>query len=809
MPRSFRAPCALLALGLSLSPTAPFAAGEPTSAPPAGPTPLNRRYLAQHRAFYPIPYDTHPAFVLDAAGRGYAVWHSYSPSGEHVVGRELPFTRDTPMLDAAEGGGIFGHPELAAGANGEMCVAWAACKDGRWSVHARRGEQGTWSAPIALSAPAVDALHPTVAGVAPGLFAVAWVEHRDGRFRAMVRTVGEHAAPAVEVGATDTDSFRPTFAKDAAGRIWVFWDSYRAGRSTIHARTFAPTLGPIEDVSTSPDRCLKPVATRNAAGELHAAWLKVTDVTGGTGVYDQLHSIEVARRVGSRWQRVADDRGASEVAVLAHGLLAQLEPKRVPTGGYLGRRRDPMLVRDGDAVWLLWERKVRHAGDTANVTGDLCGRRILGGRPEAPVVLARGYVDYRVAHDAEVRAGRIELLASTLPRDAVREYHRVSAVLADVAPLVTEEWQGWKRIELPPPDAAPTRHEVVEEGRAFTLVWMDSHVHSGLSADAEGEPDEILFYARDRGRLDALVMQENDLFVCPLTDGEYQTGAFYARALSRDGKFVALPGYEWTQQRPSDGTVAFDQPRFWGANYPNHRTVIYPRAGGPLVRYTDVRGDIGKLHAAVAAAGGIMHTQHASFDFHPHPTEVALEVTSGWGVFFLNPRKIHATLAAGHRAGFVGTSDNHRRSPGLGGGVTGLYVSALTPDAILEAYRARRVFATSGARMAIEARANGVLMGQETHSGGKVRLSLVAKSTRPLRRATLIRDGVDLRSFSLEGSALATTLEHTDTVSASGSHWYYWRVEQEGTSEHWGGNVATGLGNLAWSTPNWVNVSTP
>jgi hypothetical protein len=425
------------------------------------------------------------------------------------------------------------------------------------------------------------------------------------------------------------------------------------------------------------------------------------------------------------------------------------------------------------------------------------------------VLLARGAVDYRVAHDAEARSGRVELLASTLPRDAVRDYHRLSAAFDAATPLATEEWQGWQRVALPPPGAAPTRHELTEQGRTYRLVWTDSHVHSGLTADAEGEPDEIMAYARDRGRLDALVMQENDFYNCPLTEGEYQTGVFYARAFSRDGRFVALPGYEWTQQRPSDGRLAFDQPRFWGASYPNHRTVIYPRAGGPLVRYVDVRGDITKLHAAVAAAGGVMHTQHPTFDFHDHPTEAALEVTAGWGVYFLNPGKIHATLAAGHRAGFVGTSDSHRRNPGLGGGVTGLYVSALTPDAILEAYRARRVFATSGARLALEARANGVLMGGESAASGPVRLTLFAQGTRPQRRATLIRDGADLRTFALDGPALTATLEHTDTTAAPGVHWYYWRVEEEGTSEHWGGNVATALGHLAWSTPNWVRVAAP
>ena len=42
-----------------------------------------------------------------------------------------------------------------------------------------------------------------------------------------------------------------------------------------------------------------------------------------------------------------------------------------------------------------------------------------------------------------------------------------------------------------------------------------------------------------------------------------------------------------------------------------------------------------------------------------------------------------------------------------------------------------------------------------------------------------------------------------------GFAWYYWRVEQEGSSKHYGGNVMVALGNLAWSTPNWVRVGQP
>jgi hypothetical protein len=770
--------------------------------------PVNQRLLAQQRPVSVVPYDSDPAFAVDASGKGFAVWHSYAAGEEWVVGRPLPAARDTPMIDVAAGRGIVAEPEVASGGQDAYGVTWAAYIGGKWRVMGRRIRGGEAAPPQVMSEPGVDALHPVIAATGRGEYALAWVEFHEGRFAVVWRTLVESGAAKVVVSAPDADAFRPALVTDDTGALWAFWDEYRDRNYAVFARQLAPTLGATERVSTASERCLKPVAARGGPGELYVAWLKVTDVMGGDGVIDQIYTAQIGRRKENRWTVLKDPQGRDEAAVFTHGLLAKIAPQPAPTGGYLGRRLAPMWVRDGGSSWLLWERKAQHAGGTGEVTGELVGRRVDGDQLAQPLVLAKGWVDYRVAHEAEARDGAFAVLGSTLPRNAQRAYHSFSVEFARGVPLQQEEWQGWKPVTLPLAEGAPQRHDIVEQGKVYHLYWMDSHVHSGLTADAEGEPDEIMLYARDRGRLDALVMQENDFYNCPLTEGEYQTGAFYARAFSGE-RFLALPGYEWTQQAPTDPGIDKDQARFWRGNQPEHRTVIYPRSGGPLVRYIDVRGDIAKLYAAVAAAGGVLHTQHPTFNLADHPVETSIEVTAGWGVYFLNPGRIHATLNQGRRAGFIGTSDSHRRNPGLGGGLTGIYATSLTSDAVLEAYRAHRVFATSGARIALEARANGVMMGAEAPATGPVRLMLRAKGTRPIRTATLLRDGIDLAVITPAGDQREVVLEHVDASPSGGVHWYYWRVEQEGSSKHYGGNVSVALGNLAWSTPNWVRVGNP
>ncbi|MGH8018280.1 MAG: hypothetical protein ACREIA_08315 [Opitutaceae bacterium] len=766
---------------------------------------VNRRRPAQQHPVHPRIYDSHPAFVEPAESRGFLVWHSFEPGRERIVGRVLGGRDNQPFIGVSAGSGTMTPAELAMGEDGGLAFAWSAWRGNHWVLEGRRRDGDTWPPVVELSAPGTDALQVTIESTGAKTFALAWTQWRGAGFELWWAPWNERGiADATRFSDVATDAFRPSLVAGPNGALHAVWDAYAQNTSVIHARQLLPVLGPIETVSTSPDRCLKAVAARDADGKLLAAWIRATDVIGGAGAIDQVHVIELARREANGWELLKNQDGSEEIAWLTKGLLARLEPERTPTGGYMGRRRDPMFVRDGDAVWLIWERKTPHEGSTWVATGELLGRKIDGEEVGPTVALTAGRVDYHVADDAEVRDGRFTVLSSSLPRHGERNYLLETVVLSEAVPARTEPWLGWKRAELPLAEAEPTQHIVREDGRDYHLFWMDSHVHSALSADAEGEPDEILFYARDRGRLDAVVVQENDFYICPLTDYEYQLGAFYARALSRVGEFVALPGYEWTQRLPDESTAPIDKPRFWGNTHPNHRTVIYPRAGGPLIRFTDVRNDISRLYEAVAKHGGIVHAQHAEFDFTGAPVEVAIEVTAGWGTYFLNPELIHSTLNKGFRAGFVGTSDSHRRNPGLGGGLTGIYATGLTPDALLEAYRARRVFATSGARIAVEARANGVLMGQESTVGERVKLTLHVAGSRPIRRATLLRDGVDLKVFAQNGTEVSADFEYEVTEANPGTHWFYWRIEQEGVTKHYGGNVSTAFGNLAWSTPNWV-----
>jgi len=104
-----------------------------------------------------------------------------------------------------------------------------------------------------------------------------------------------------------------------------------------------------------------------------------------------------------------------------------------------------------------------------------------------------------------------------------------------------------------------------------------------------------------------------------------------------------LPGYEWT---------------YATATVRDHRTVISQAAGLPLLRYTDVEGDpMVALARHAELTGALLHPHHERWTLIDAPTELNLEVCSGWGVHMADSayrQKVHDVLAAGRRRGFCG-----------------------------------------------------------------------------------------------------------------------------------------------------------
>lgn len=785
-------------------------------------------------------YDSHPSAVTDATGRTWVAWHAYADRQDRImVGSIKPDGALEPATTISSSGTVPGPPTIVALNNGSICVVWSARIDQLWQVFARQFDGTRWLPAVPVSGPDADAIYPTASVVPDHGLIVAWSQCQNGQARIVSRLLtGQRWQSPATLSSQNGAAFRPVMTVAPDGTVWAFWDEYDEERYGVVGRSVLPALGSIERVSPVGQHCLTPTAAATPEG-LCVAWLRKQDVMGGPGVVSQWHTLHAAIRRDDSWDVIIDAKGSSAATELTQGLVAKIQPNAVATGGYLGRRTTPMIMVADGQTWLMWERKKDHRGRTPDVAGDLVGRTLQEGVWQPPVVLHSGYVDYHPIHSSNklhgssVSGSRSEktspgeaalptsrplvVLASQLPRNERRLYHRVVLDPSEGEPMKQDEWPGWRPVQLPVESELTERREIELDGETFQLYWADMHCHSGLTADAEGEHDELTYYARDKARLDIVVFTNNDfLYDVPLTEYEYALGNFFAGFYSRRGKFLSLPGYEWTSRVPGVKTASVSDPRNWTSPYqnrsfPNHRSVVYPPAGGPVIRFPEVANDIQALNAAVESAGGVTFTQHDAFEPSGHAVEVAMELTSGWRNYIARvPNLFHQPLLNGARLGFVANGDSHRRAPGLSGALTGIYAKELTAESVLDALRKRRCFATNGARIFVDARANGVMMGQETafdpnQNTGGIHLTLTAIGTRPIESAVLIRDGEEIRRFAGGGTKLLH-VEFRDREVLDGQHWYYWRISQRRAAPVLPGNLMAAYGHLAWSTPNWVVV---
>jgi hypothetical protein len=122
----------------------------------------------------------------------------------------------------------------------------------------------------------------------------------------------------------------------------------------------------------------------------------------------------------------------------------------------------------------------------------------------------------------------------------------------------------------------------------------------------------------------------------------------------------------------------------------------------------------------------------------------------------------------------------------------------LTRESIFEALAQRRCYATSGARILLDATVAGKSMGEEFYLpyGGSAQVAVEVAGTAPLASVEIVKlvDGkfVTVREAPLDGRTTDTTLAFTERVVMPTI--YYVRVRQVD-------------GEMAWSSPFWVNVT--
>jgi hypothetical protein len=332
------------------------------------------------------------------------------------------------------------------------------------------------------------------------------------------------------------------------------------------------------------------------------------------------------------------------------------------------------------------------------------------------------------------------------------------------------------------------------------ILWGDLHGHSNLS-DGTGTPEDYYAYAREVADLDVVSLTDHDHWGAPFLDKRPALWQRIREATQRahhPGRFVTLLGYEWTS---------------W---LHGHRHVLYfedageilssfgPATDTPAELWTALRGRPA-LTFAHHSAGGPVATNWA---FAPDPElEPLTEIVSvhGSSEALDAPHLIHEPVPGnfvrdvlaerGYRLGFVGSGDSHDGHPGLphlvtpSGGLAGIFAEVATREAVLEALRARRTYATNGPRIALVATLDGQPNGSVVAPAASRELRVQVAAPGPLRSVELVRGREVVWSAEAEGRR---DLELRETLrDLAAGEFVYVRVIQED-------------GGAAWSSPFFV-----
>ncbi|HWM90367.1 MAG TPA: CehA/McbA family metallohydrolase [Thermoanaerobaculia bacterium] len=748
-------------------------------------------------------------------------------------------------LDSGEG--TEGGTAMALDREDRPWVVWHGLRAGVWGVFTRRQDGREWTAEQRIS----DGLHPAIAVDSRGRVWVAWEVPRAHGFEIGIAFFdrGRLSRPArIESPGSDR---RPVLAAAPDGSVWIAWDSTRSGNFDIWvARAQAGSGAPAIDApmaATSDGRVDdSPSLACARDGSLWLAWNSMRS-HGSEPLRVDRHSGDAFVRVyrqGRWWSPPGVVPGALPGQV-SYGLLNKTPNDAVPAYWKWKQTQNyPRVFLDArDRAWIIWRTDATGAHNF-----DLWGRVHDGerwspelhltdfspGRDEWPVAAARPDGSLELAWEGQIlpRPGEEEALGGG-DVDSYNTLGNPNVVLVGRATVPAEGAEGWSPAPLSPaPEEVlgdtdepmlpgpPPRTVKTRDGR-WQIFFGDPHTHSILSDGKTGLPDQLLVLSRDHLGLDFAVVSDH-AEMGRLQPTEFAEVRSTASTFDQPGRFVSLSGWEWTA----------------GVLY-GHRVILHRDDGGPHLSAMSPEGDtIEELHAHLHRTGGVMsphHTGHATWGrwnpdaSHDEELEPNFEISSWHGryEFYGNPfegrrqipgHQYQDALRRGRHVGVMGASDTHHLTPGEGG-VTAILAERLDRGSLFDAIRARRNYATSGARIVLDFTIDGEPMGSKIQADDRIDLSVYVEGTAAIDRVEIVRDLVDtfavIRLEQVAGTSRGAVyvydpgdpqggkrvptedlsrleIKFEDAVKPSGETAYYVRVTQVD-------------GHQAWSSPIWVS----
>ncbi|MCH7989152.1 MAG: DUF3604 domain-containing protein [Planctomycetes bacterium] len=282
-----------------------------------------------------------------------------------------------------------------------------------------------------------------------------------------------------------------------------------------------------------------------------------------------------------------------------------------------------------------------------------------------------------------------------------------------------------------------------EQPGPHRLLWADPH---GGQLVLNSKIAGFYRYARDVAGIHFVGYQRN-ADVISAEDWEVQQRE--ERDFYEPGVFVPIPGFEWSGRTWQGGHHNI---YFRRHNQPARRNMAAEemfqpeteREAGELGHVLDVYKAYRNEDVIITPhVGG----EHSDLTYHDPTLEPAVEMVSTHGMFEWMQRD---ALKRKYKLGFLGGSDSYTGRPGddrpgyqlrrySKAGLTGIYAKDISLESFFEAMKARRVFATTGARMILSFKGDGHCMGSEYSTAQPPTLAGSVTGTGPLEAVELFR----------------------------------------------------------------------
>lgn len=329
-------------------------------------------------------------------------------------------------------------------------------------------------------------------------------------------------------------------------------------------------------------------------------------------------------------------------------------------------------------------------------------------------------------------------------------------------------------------DLTPTPPSLEESLAGRTLIWGDLHPHTAYSkcvSAQDGSPDEMFRYARDVLGCEVFTFMDHSRMMSGPENTWVQDRL---EILAGDGGVVLFGTEPGSRHGHHTNWYCFDRD-----TYDRLRCIvdIDRPSGSRQLAYRMVMEEL--------PLGGVVALRHFHGDplsdaecvqsFEPR-LEVAMEAMQGRVNALIEaqcdmPLFPNQFLDAGAKVGLVGGTDHYRGRGPNHFCLTGFWVKDRSAAGVWEALCNRHTIAMSDAKIALAATMKGTPAGRNVpvETGEDVRIRLSASCARPIRRATLIRDGQVLPWVDI--GATSATVELADPTPPDGRHWYVPTVE--------------------------------